>query len=594
MLELFAVRKLDFGVSQRVVRLLGPLGAAGMQIKDLKQILRFLRKPSELSLSMLQTLKSMITLDDTIMKAFPTSFFNLGGARAGLFLPKTPWPFPREYQLTMWFRLEGEQDPRGPGIDGAHLFTCTSATGEGVDITINKCRLAVTVQISSAERFMFSPGDSELHPGVWYNLTVTHMRPRIALFGRDEFSVVLDFHEIFRENIRYPTANAVGEVTEFSIGRNFDGQIGTAYILHESLPPAVIQVLGKHDANKVSEVQRNTLFGTVVGQSSAPSSTPPPDISASVIGERRTLGSRAVAVLHAARCVDQCALDIHGGRHAKFGVNTHSWTMASARDVISSLGGMKCLVPLFPRLLIENESLRQSIAIQTIARLAANTERAPSHPHKKHFSEPRVSTVFYGHPSSRVPSSSRRGSPLSHGAHLGLGLPLSILNEDELTLSQFGAGTTELLRVNDVENNETGVLALIISIFARCLRGHIQNQKEVHRHCLVDMMEYAVYCIPQSFLRFEGEHAVLALLSLKSAVATLGALEVREEQALQLLRLAVLAKPSLIVVMHSTLSQIASCATSSCGAGAPFSYNGFSCPCLKQMCVRILCDSARF
>ena len=74
LLEVSRKNKANIDVSKRIVHLLGLTAAAGLSIHDNRDVLALLRKPSELTISLLQAFKNMTRLDNQIVKANPHPF----------------------------------------------------------------------------------------------------------------------------------------------------------------------------------------------------------------------------------------------------------------------------------------------------------------------------------------------------------------------------------------------------------------------------------------------------------------------------------------------------------------------------------------
>lgn len=140
-------------------RVLGVVCSAGIEIDELKSILRELRVPSRSTPPLLDALSVMsrsrkhevaIGGDRGVVR----SIFDFGGGGAGLVLPATRWPFPQEYQIAAWVRVEpcavsGSSGTSERAMGKAHLFTCTTDTGAGVDFYIQVARLLRLVDFTA-------------------------------------------------------------------------------------------------------------------------------------------------------------------------------------------------------------------------------------------------------------------------------------------------------------------------------------------------------------------------------------------------------------------------------------------------------------
>jgi hypothetical protein len=487
LIQLLNTQRSNVPIAQRLVRLIGVVALGGIAIHDLKSMLQLLRKPSELSLSVLQALKTALRADDVERKASPSAFFNFGGQGAGLFLPaEGDWPFQREYQVHFWFRLEGLPPRTEDPAQAMHLFTCVSATGNGVDVLLTDGKLRIKVA-DGEETKVLIPDMPELHPRVWYHFHLLHTRPKIMLFGREELFVHIDHKLVLSKPMKVPQAAKVGEIMEWSIGRNFNGQIGTVWIMHESLAEATVESLANHDAHRGVDLTK------ILGGAA------PPDVNPTAVGEKKSFASKLLAVFHASRCAQHHALDIHGGLHARFGRYTQAWTLVGAREVISSIGGISAILPIFPRLLWENQEARIVVAQKSVARFASLAAKDPARVER-------------------------------YNLHLGLGSPLSALFDDVPSLQYLHPDTRRILLEERDEYKENTPISMLLSIIGRCFRNHPSNQAELLQSGGVDMLEYVLYCLPDEFMQAEGMPAVMAVLRLRSAASGNEQLEVRAKR----------------------------------------------------------------
>lgn len=486
LISLLHKQRNNIPIAQRIVRLIGVVAVGGIAIHDLKSMLQLLRKPSELSLSVLQALKTAVRSSDVEPKASPSSFFNFGGHGAGLFLPADgDWPFQREYQVQFWFRLEGTAPRTEDPAEAMHLFTCVSATGNGVDVTLTGNKLRIKIADGDETKYLI-PDMSDLHPGVWYHFHIHHTKPKIMMFGREELFVFIDHKQVLSKPMKVPQASKVGEIVDWSVGRNFNGQIATIWIMQEAVPAATVESLANHDAHR--GVDTTKVLGGVA----------PPDVNPTAVGEKKSFAFKALAIFHASRCAQHHALDIHGGNHARFGRHTQAWTLVGAREVISSIGGISAILPIVPRLLVENFETRVVVSQKSVARFALLASR----------DQVRVD---------------------KYNLQLGLGNPLSALFDDTASLQHLHAHTRSILLQERDEYKENTPISILLSIIGRCFRNHSSNQAELLQSGGIDMLEYVFYYLPDEFMQAEGMSAVMALIRLRKAASGNEQLEVRDE-----------------------------------------------------------------
>lgn len=128
-------------------RVLGMVCSAGIRVDELKAILREFRVPSVTTPPLLAALALMVPATTSNnskglghqrgehwqsvrgLLGVP-SMFNFSGEGAGLVLSSLHWPFPQEYQIAAWIRIE----PSANLVQRrSHLVTLTTPGGAGVD-----------------------------------------------------------------------------------------------------------------------------------------------------------------------------------------------------------------------------------------------------------------------------------------------------------------------------------------------------------------------------------------------------------------------------------------------------------------------------
>jgi hypothetical protein len=453
--------------TKRIIHLLGLSSSAGISTADLRDFLMLLREPSDVSLSLLQALKTMIRHDNAIVKAAPASFFNLGGEGAGLVAEKAGFPFSKEYQFCTWFRVE-KFATIGDRAEVQHVVSVLNDAGYGIDVFLRDKLLHISMAFTKgAEAQVLVLRDTPLKRGVWYHLCIRHTKPRINLFSRDEFVVHVDHQLVFQDNIRFPAPPSLLDEVEFCVGRNFDGQISPIYFFGESLAPSVIEAIARIDAGKPHDGLNHGLNNVIVDLL---------PVLTSADRKVNPISSKVLVSYHPGRVVQDVALDIFSSRHARAagGGLTQAWNITSARDVLNSIGGVSCLLPLFPRLLIDRplsgeESASGSVVIAT-----------------------------------------------SHNELLGSSWGDA---SDHEALSLLEPSVRAYLLADIAETDNDTPVGLLLTVLAKCITSHKIYQTELVNMSGVEMIEYALTCVPDEALRVEGEGCILALLLLRSAVA---------------------------------------------------------------------------
>lgn len=480
LLKIMCMKDESVVVKKRILRVIGISAACGITPPELKLFFEQLKYPSQLSISLLQTLKLMTSIDDGVVKASPAAFFNFGGDERALRITPGNSPFQKEYQMFMWFRIERFGENKGSAVDQQqHLVTCMDGN-VGVDIFINSKHIAVRLCYGSSEESIITCNDFELSCAVWYHVCITHTKPRLAIFAKYELSVHIDGQVVFQGPARFPqTSSGDLVLRDASIGDRFDGQMGPIHIMSEVLHQSTVQLIARQNAGKSCE-------GIMLPWSA-------PDLLNSIVTPDRkvvTLASKFGIVYHPLRHVEGSAIDVHSSLHAVMSQSTKPWQLHSVRDVIMSLGGISCVLPLFPKLLIENAHMRsESTAVS-----------------KQDSGD--LDGMYNG---------GERGAPtlIDHG----LGSPLGEDLMDDSILRNYSADMVRILTADIDELQENRPIALLLSILARCIRLHKLNQEDLLSKGGIEMIEYALLGLPNEAisLKREGESCILAILELRSA-----------------------------------------------------------------------------
>ena len=167
-------------VAKRVVRLLGVVAPSGLSGAEFKDYMRLLTAPSSLTVSLLQTLATMLAPADEEGKAAPASFFCVGGSHAGLFVDQSPISCDKDFQVVFWFRAESFSSSsssveKEPSIFGRqHLLSCLSHKNEGFGIFIENNSLQLytsdgksdpqIIQLEEVRSFFIISYRSFIHP----------------------------------------------------------------------------------------------------------------------------------------------------------------------------------------------------------------------------------------------------------------------------------------------------------------------------------------------------------------------------------------------------------------------------------------------
>lgn len=488
-------------VQKRILRLLGVTCAAGLEVNELHQILVMLQKPSAITIPLLKAIKRMMKHNYAIEKATPSIFFNFGGYGSGIIstLDNRPNPFQKEYHCFTWFRVESFQANEDTQNWRQHIMAFRGVNLGGLDVYIENRCLIVAIIESTGVPIRIIRLDTRLFEGVWYHVSVRHSKPRFGFFSRDELLIHLDHQVLLQENVKYPSISAMGAL-EFSCGRNFNGQITAVYFANEIIPHAFVELMARLDTNKFVEGISN---GTVA-------------IAVDLLGtiatsDKKTLNitSKMETVFHPTRCVNGHAVDIHAGRHGKLGVNTHCFLLLNARDALGSIGGLSSILPLFPRLLIENDQDRVLVATATSTDRSTGDNGETAHGSSEY--------------SGKYNSNAYQNIYKNFVAQIGLGTPLEDIKGDTESEALFDLGG----RIEDFSYDsggsasipDHGCIGLLLGILVSSIDHNKSYQREMMQLRLIDMIEYVLVCISPSKFQAESDGCVIALIQLQASVA---------------------------------------------------------------------------
>ena len=568
-------------ICEKIIRLLGVTFTAGCTSEDLKEVLFFLRTPSTITLPLLQTMKCIIKQDNSMTKASPSSFFSFGGHSSGIYSVFRPFPFTREYQFFTWFRIdkfENSNSSRSPlsssstdteSISGRqHIVSVVDSSFYGIDVYIEQNLLSISISDSKtpATVIRFGNKDVRFTRGVWYHIAVRHSKPRLSLFSKDEMAIYIDRTLVFQDFVRFPNAAHIGP-TSLVCGRNFNGQIGPVYFLNEALPFPAVEAIARLDVGKSGDNSSatNEGFYAVIAA----------DLLQSInTADRKVvnIAPKFTSVFHPARCKYGHALDVHSGRHAVLGPLTFTWVIHTARDVLEAMGGIACLLIMFPKLLIEGENAihflgpRRLVSPDTGSNFGGDGKLS-NYPNNfngfsKNNSKSNVnsnnSSVFNIMSSSKNNSNnsssnnvidiSRNNGPLfsrgssstsignrSNSSEGNYEIPsYSIdaaldrsLHSSSSRITLLDESLSGVLEADYDQSSDSGCVGLLLSIIAHTLAGQRSYQRTVASMSAIEMIEFVMKAIPGEIMCGEGDGCILALLQLRSAVTDYPALELR-------------------------------------------------------------------
>jgi Domain of unknown function (DUF4704) len=284
--------------------------------------------------------------------------------------------------------------------------------------------IAVTVcDIESSEVETVFVKNCVLLPRVWYHLGIRHTRSRLkgvfSLSSRQQISVMLDGKIMMTEPLKFPSTPSydfqvisspksflsglqIGKTNSMSLtirfGVNFEGQAGALYIFSDNVSDATLKSIYRFTAGIKREADQNECSRSETPQTKKTPNKSVVELNLADADEvvitdigasnTKTLSSNVIDLCdlgeserdilpelsHASfrsklflvwdpkRIEGQMLMDLHSGFHVlldPFFVKVIS--MESAKDVISSIGGVQCLLPIFDTFLSGNIERKLSL-----------------------------------------------------------------------------------------------------------------------------------------------------------------------------------------------------------------------------------------
>ena len=302
-----------------VSRLIGLCATAGIEVKELREMLTLAgrpfpeteqaptREPGLDRLLMIRALSNAAegaSRSSLLGKASPRYFFNfgLGHGLARTFQSISTWPFRNDFGLAVWFRAENLESTNARQCP--KLFSARTHDGGGIDVSLvplQKKRgsdaqatvIAVTVYDSQANKKEVSEVQQIklerciLLPQVWYHVAVRHTRSRLkgvfSMSSRQQVSIMLDGKIMVTESLKFPkismsdsggespgsllrstirrqSGRPSGSTLTIQCGANFEGQTGSFYVFNDNVSHATLRSLYEITGGTDGIIKRRSLL----------------------------------------------------------------------------------------------------------------------------------------------------------------------------------------------------------------------------------------------------------------------------------------------------------------------------------------------
>ena len=365
----------DKDLAERCFSIIHTVGSHSISVPQCKHLFKFLRRHSqEKNFSMLH-----LALDKVMLmcaRRGPGAFFDFDGMNSGLKLPPFEgWPSKSGYSISVWFRVEGVEDPLMMPNYQPRLLSFIGRQGEGMELKLELGSSSEHVSLSlrvlqggSAARPL-EVSIMEVMVKEWHHMVLVHS-PR-GFMSKSKLTVYLDGGASTRTlEAPYPKFKKGAMLDSCMIGSNEEvnmgdmlrpnpmhGQMGAFYafdgVLSEPQVKTIYQLGGdynlsfcEHDAlwlsqsnvkaSDFAEHLGNSLPRLMLGYNSKAHTKRPSRVRGSQ-GQQKDIYCLDIAVEAAERLQPLDALCLPG---------TFLCSTSDIRDVISSMGGIQILFPL--------------------------------------------------------------------------------------------------------------------------------------------------------------------------------------------------------------------------------------------------------
>jgi hypothetical protein len=477
-------------ISKRVIRLIGLVSLSGISGAEFKDYIKYLTEPSMLTNSLLQSLKYMLSPKEEAEKASPSAYFCMGGKNgSGIYVDQNPTNFGKDFQIAFWFKVEvfavstdtssSIQEIEISDIqtntsyadihDKQHLITILNAKNEGFDIFLENRSLHLFIDDAKGEVLNVSFEEHSLEEGVWYHLVVSYSKPRWAMFNSDQLAVHIDGVKVFEGYVKFPRESNFQENSKLILGQNFNGNMGTIYVFSECLQPSTLEKMAQISGGKtISGMDERTALDLAT-------------TSVSRDPQLQVMPQRMYAVYHPLRVYRGQVYNVHKDvvndkdKHGLL-MSTYTWSIATARAQVDSLGGVAFLLPLFPRLLIEPSTMSRFISNDTIN---ATDE-----------------SFFVSH-----------------------GTSISDIYTDNSALTIFSTEAIKAFEKDKALVTPEGCMGLLLGIITCYFHGDLNTQIDMTVNGIIEMIEYALSQVSPELLRNENENCVQTLVYMQEAAS---------------------------------------------------------------------------
>ena len=259
-----------------------------------------------------------------------------------------------------------------------------------------------------------------LHARVWYHVAIRHTRSRLkgvfSLSSREQLTVLLDGKPMLTEAMKFPQirndSSSSKKSLSFTVGKNFDGQIGSIYVFRDNVSDATFKAMYETTETTSSTTTTTTSIGKTVDSHSIQNNQSPRTSAATTISRnirsddlehiafsssnkdedngitdtadicedeeksepnhplsKSSFISRLYVSWNPRRQENNFLMELHSGAHLSLDPQcVQAVCIESAQQIIGSIGGVQILLSIFQSVLGE----------KSLQRTTTNKKRASS------------------------------------------------------------------------------------------------------------------------------------------------------------------------------------------------------------------------
>lgn len=237
-------------ILRRIPRVIALAATAGINSLEFSELLKHLRAPSPLTISLLQALNEMNAQVSNVFHCPPPAFFVFDGQETGLRSDKIPVScLSKDLHVCFWFRIEDvfhEDHEHNRNDLRQCLFRLIDVKENGIGIFVKGKALMVSFSNDSGKLEEVMIPEYIVSPGHWCHLSACFIKPKYMLYKKDELRITIDNQCLLLQKVNFYRSTKEGEgsgALSLRIGFNMRGEMGPLFIFPEIITSEAVDAV---------------------------------------------------------------------------------------------------------------------------------------------------------------------------------------------------------------------------------------------------------------------------------------------------------------------------------------------------------------